>query len=472
MDIEKQHSSLLSIQSMPATKRQLGQINQEHSSWAYDNETLSRMGYSPGDVVVPSGTYDRPNVSGVPSTDGQHVPNTEYYMKHDPYPALEVSAKDNNDGGSLTKLDHAEYASATSRSQLGSEEDVRLANAFNTRATASNIAADLVQIDDQSNNEPSYQLIRILGHGGSASVEEVLDLNTGSVFARKVIRNVYSRNIDEAKRKLLNEVRIMQRLASHHHIVSVHAAYVRKRELTMILDPVADGGDLAGYLQNYRDQGFHHISEEMTKENLYQNLVLRRAFGCLASALDFIHGQTIRHKDIKPQNILIHQGHIMYTDFGLSYDYGDIGQSTTTGNPQGITRRYCAPEVVAWERRNTKSDVFSLGCVFIEIFLALANDAHYDKIYERTFHEVVQSYNDTDIPLPIFEGQDGWRLSNVIQKMIRSDPKIRPSACTVADASFRTFSISGNNCSRCDVAFKAEQTEREQAMSDIIAGYS
>ena len=381
MDLEREQSSLPSIRSTPTAERQLGQSNLQYSSQAFDNQILSRMGYS-GNVVHPSDAYDRPNVSGLPSIDDQHVPNSEYYMKHDPYPALEASAKDNNDGGSLTELDHAKHLRAITRSQLKSAEDVRrLANALNTRATASNIAADFVLIDDQSNNEPSYQLIRMLGHGGSASVEEVLDLNTGSVFARKTIRNVYSRNIDEAKRKLLNEVRIMQRLASHHHIVNVHAAYVKKRELTMILDPAADGGDLAGYLQNYRDQGFHHTSEEMTKENFYQNLVLRTAFGCLASALDFIHSQTIRHKDIKPQNILIHQGQIMYTDFGLSYDYGDIGQSTTTGNPQGITRRYCAPEVVAWERRNTKSDVFSLGCVFIEIFLALANDAHYDKIY-------------------------------------------------------------------------------------------
>ncbi|KAH6859117.1 kinase-like domain-containing protein, partial [Alternaria rosae] len=236
-----------------------------------------------------------------------------------------------------------------------------------------------------------YQHMRMLGHGGSASVEQVLDLVTGSVFARKIIRNVYSRNVEDAKRKLLNEIRIMQRLP-HHHIVRVHSTRIEGRELTMILDPAADGGDLANYLQNYRDQGFHSLGEDISKENARQNRVLRRSFGCLASALDFIHRQTVRHKDIKPQNILIHKGKVMYTDFGLSYDFGVTGRSTTTGNPQGITRRYCAPEVAEWGRRNTKSDVFSLGCVFIEMVLALENDASYDQIYEGNFQEIVRSF--------------------------------------------------------------------------------
>jgi len=463
MDLGEEQGSLPSLRGTPAAKRQLGQMNYQQSSQAYDDQMLSRLGYS-GNVVHPSYADNSPNGSGLPSIDDQHLPISEYRMKHDPYLAYEASTKYNTNRVILTELDHAYRANAPSRSKLGSEDDVHLANALDTRTTPSNTAADPVLLDDESNNESRYQHIRMLGHGGSASVEQVLDSVTGSVFARKIIRNVYSRNIDEAKYKLVNEVRIMQRLASHHHIVNVHAAYVKKRELTMILEPAADGGDLAGYLQNYRDQDFHLLGDEANKKNAYQNLTLRRAFGCLASALDFIHGQTIRHKDIKPQNILIHQGKVMYTDFGLSYDYGDTGQSTTTGNPQGITRRYCAPEVVEWERRNTRSDVFSLGCVFIEILLALANDACYDKVYEPTFQEVVQSYP-CDVPLPwtIFEDNDGQLLNNVIQAMMQVDSESRPSAYSVACRVFK-FMSSYSYCSRCDFTFRADQSERAEAM--------
>ncbi|KAI4959040.1 hypothetical protein J4E86_002760 [Alternaria arbusti] len=426
------------------------------------------MGYS-WSLAQPSDANDLPNVSGL-SGDYEHPQISEHRLD----PSLAIRAVDSshvigapeNDGinpGLLTKLDHERHTGIFSQPQLADEENVRPANLSSAWTPDLYMSTGLIQHDDQSSNEPPYQHMRMLGHGGSASVEQVLDLTTGSVFARKIIRNVYARNIDKAKRELLNEVRIMQRLASHHHIVNVHAAYVKKRELTMILEPVADGGDLAGYLQNYRDQGFH-LRGEVNKKNVYQNFTLRRAFGCLSSALDFIHGQTIRHKDIKPQNILIHQGKVMYTDFGLSYDYGDIGQSTTTGNPQGITKRYCAPEVAEWERRNTKSDVFSLGCVFIEILLALANDAHYDEIYGPTFQEVVLSCTG-GVPLPwsIFEDKDGRQLNNVIQMMMQVDSESRPSAYTVACMVFQGMS-SYSYCSRCDFTFRADQSERAEAM--------
>ncbi|KAI4945587.1 hypothetical protein J4E91_007930 [Alternaria rosae] len=219
----------------------------------------------------------------------------------------------------------------------------------------------------------------------------------------------------------------------------------------MILDPAADGGDLADYLQNYRDQGFHSLGEDISKENARQNRVLRRSFGCLASALDFIHRQTVRHKDIKPQNILIHKGKVMYTDFGLSYDFGDTGRSTTTGNPQGITRRYCAPEVAEWGRRNTKSDVFSLGCVFIEMVLALANDASYDQIYEGNFQEIVRSFPG-GLSLPSFHLEDDWEINNAIQEMMRTDSTSRPSASRVTDMILQNDP--GDDCQRILSAFK------------------
>ena len=458
MDLDREQGRLPSIWKTPTAERTLERMTYQHSSHAYDSQVLSKMGYS-GSLAQPSDANDLPNVSGL-SGDYEHPQISEHRLD----PSLAIRAVDSshvfgapeNDGispGLLTKVDHERHTGIFSQPQLADEENVRPANLSSAWTPDLYMSTGLIQHDDQSSNEPPYQHMRMLGHGGSASVEQVLDLTTGSVFARKIIRNVYARNIDKAKRELLNEVRIMQRLASHHHIVNVHAAFVNKRELTMILEPVADGGDLAGYLQNYRDQGFR-LRGEVNKKNVYQNLTLRRAFGCLSSALDFIHGQTIRHKDIKPQNILIHQGKVMYTDFGLSYDYGDIGQSTTTGNPQGITKRYCAPEVAEWERRNTKSDVFSLGCVFIEILLALANDTYYDDIYGPAFQEAVQSYKDA-IPLPwiIFEDDDCRRLNDVVRKMMRIEPTARPSAYEVAYTIIKSFS-SSNYCSICDIAFR------------------
>lgn len=285
---------------------------------------------------------------------------------------------------------------------------------------------ELDQLSGDPNDVLPYQHVRMLGHGGSASVEMIKDRNTGSLYARKVFKNVYTRHLKDAKRQLLNEVQIIQRLSSHLHIIKVHATYIIKRELAIILDPVADGGDLANFLQNYRDSGYSlYFDIDRGSERRKQNKILQRAYGCLLSGLAFMHQQTIRHKDIKPQNILIHQGSVLYTDFGLSYDFGDIGQSTTTGTPSGITRRYCAPEVALHGSRNSKSDIFSLGCVFLEIHTTLEPASEYFKHIDGPYHEVLK----TKPGEKMFSYDWGFDTQfDMIRSMLRIDPKARPSA--------------------------------------------
>ncbi|KAF2813760.1 kinase-like protein, partial [Mytilinidion resinicola] len=213
-----------------------------------------------------------------------------------------------------------------------------------------------------------YKPVKNLGVGASASVEMVEDIISGSVYARKVFRNVTTRNLEEVKKGYQNEVQIIQRLASHRHIIRVFATYTAGRELGLILQPGADSGDLAAFLAECRD-----LNHSKTALGFPRFWTLYSLFGCLVDGLSFIHQHTIRHKDIKPQNILIHMGSAIYTDFGLSYDSTLVGNSTTSGNPQGFTRKYCSPEAADWGKRNSKSDVFSLGCVFLEIFLVLCH---------------------------------------------------------------------------------------------------
>jgi serine/threonine protein kinase len=194
-------------------------------------------------------------------------------------------------------------------------------------------------------------------------VNEVEDEADGQRFAQKIFRRQYGQARKRLEKTVRDEINIIKQLHSHPHIIDLYWSYTHQGTFGMLLTPVASNGDLRAYLLTIRD-----LQKALTPE---QSSVLTRAFGCLASGLAFIHSRTIRHKDIKPSNILVHNGKMIYTDFGIALDAS--GQdTTTTGRPDALTKRYCAPEVANSEPRNRKSDVFSLGCVFLEILALLA----------------------------------------------------------------------------------------------------
>jgi serine/threonine protein kinase len=134
------------------------------------------------------------------------------------------------------------------------------------------------------------------------------------------------------------------------------ASYTDPKYLGLLMLPVADCN-----LSDYYDI-VHDSVEKLT--------VLRTFFGCLTEALRYLHECRIRHKDIKPKNILVKGDQVFFTDIGLAIDWQDSTAFTTTG-PYSVTREYTAPEVLAGASNSTSTDIWSLGCVFIEMFSVL-----------------------------------------------------------------------------------------------------
>lgn len=127
--------------------------------------------------------------------------------------------------------------------------------------------------------------------------------------------------------------------------------------------------------------------------------LLRTFFGCLAGALDYLHEAKIRHRDIKPQNILVKGAHVYLTDFGISLDWENLSRSTTTENT-AKTPIYCAPEVARCEKRNTSADIWSLGCVFVEMLTL---------VKRRTVEEQRQFFKQRTDSLRFYENMPGIR---------------------------------------------------------------
>ena len=143
---------------------------------------------------------------------------------------------------------------------------------------------------------------------------------------------------------------------NHLHAVRLVETYLCGREYGMIMVPAADR-NLAEYLED-------------TASISLPDPYIPQWFGCLVSGLAYLHERNIIHHDIKPHNILCHGGNILFADFGISRTFeGDT--LTISTNPSGTTR-YWAPEVGKGQRAGRRSDVFSLGTIFLEMIAVIS----------------------------------------------------------------------------------------------------
>lgn len=104
---------------------------------------------------------------------------------------------------------------------------------------------------------------------------------------------------------------------------------------------------------------------EALKDKLY---LIESYFLCLCCAVHYLHERRIRHKDIKPANIIIdYSGNVILMDFGISTKFEPTASPVTVNPFTPSTSRYMPPERKDGKPRDYRSDVWSLGCVFLEM---------------------------------------------------------------------------------------------------------
>lgn len=62
---------------------------------------------------------------------------------------------------------------------------------------------------------------------------------------------------------------------------------------------------------------------------------------------------------------------VLLTDFGTALNWTEDGGSTSVDAPGTLTWQYCSPEQASHGERGRPSDVWSLGCIFLEITTVL-----------------------------------------------------------------------------------------------------
>jgi serine/threonine protein kinase len=135
----------------------------------------------------------------------------------------------------------------------------------------------------------------------------------------------------------------------------------------------------------------------------------------------------------------VHGGNVLYTDFGLALDFTDKDGSTTVSMVNGMTPRYCAPEVANYEPRNTSSDIWSLGVVFLEMTAVLKGrtvEYVYNFLKEHGSRQAFVRTNPTGTDALIIELKEtGSPTDNAalvwVQDMVILQQLLRPTAASL-----------------------------------------
>eukprot|EP01036_Dinobryon_divergens_P035398 gene35398-45861_t len=87
----------------------------------------------------------------------------------------------------------------------------------------------------------------------------------------------------------------------------------------------------------------------------------------LALALQFLHDNSVLHRDIKPMNIMLTEGgdHLKLGDFGLALDLKKSKPSDLVD--EAGTPYYTAPEMILREKYSFPADCWSIGVVLFQL---------------------------------------------------------------------------------------------------------
>lgn len=183
---------------------------------------------------------------------------------------------------------------------------------------------------------------------------------------------MFRRKIDQIEKK---EIEILKKV-SHAHLIQLVGTYTHGRSLGILMYPVAVC-DLHTFFEDVEAHWTEGSSDAVQQARLEalgyipnmaaKALPIFTKIGCLVSAVAYLHDNKIRHKDLKPSNILLSRDGLWLSDFGSATDFSLLSQSATD-NERG-TPRYWAPEMAAWEPSGRAADIFTLGCVLLEIFV-------------------------------------------------------------------------------------------------------
>jgi len=238
-----------------------------------------------------------------------------------------------------------------------------------------------------------FELLNLVGKGSFGKVIQVRKIDTGEIFAMKVLskRHIVEHN-EVAHTK--SEKNILMKL-QHPFLVGLNYSFQTDDKLYFILDYV-NGGELFYHLQ--RDKRF---SEDRV-----------RFYGAeIVLALEYLHNAGVVYRDLKPENLLLtDEGHICMTDFGLCKEglfKPEDRTETFCGTPE-----YLAPEVLVGHGYGKAVDWWSFGSLIYEMLTGLP------PFYSQDVQEMYRKIMTDKLTFPDFVHADA---RNLLEQLLERD---------------------------------------------------
>ncbi|NYD39962.1 Stk1 family PASTA domain-containing Ser/Thr kinase [Nocardioides panaciterrulae] len=249
-----------------------------------------------------------------------------------------------------------------------------------------------------SNPQPTlvggrYELGELLGRGGMAEVRKGIDTRLGRVVAVKRLRTDLASDATFQARFR----REAQSSASLNHPAIV-AVYDTGEEYAE-----EDGHGVAQpyiVMEFVAGRTLRDILREGRK--ILPERALEITSGVL-SALDYSHRAGIIHRDIKPGNVMLTpSGDVKVMDFGIARAISDASSTMTQTAAVVGTAQYLSPEQARGETVDSRSDVYSAGCLLYELLTGrppFVGDSPVAVAYQHVREPAAPpSDHDTDLP--------------------------------------------------------------------------
>ncbi len=285
-----------------------------------------------------------------------------------------------------------------------------------------------IDIDDAS-----FKSISLIGQSNFSVVTKIQAIKSKRVYALKMISREQSfEGFQLEVRTFINDVKLVIAW-NHKHLIRLEGSLTTKNHFGIVMSPVAESN-----LQDLLNRPTDFFPS------------LQSAYGCLASALHYLHDYGIQYENLNPKAILISDEKVVLSEIIMS----SVFLSAVSASQR---LRCLAPEIVTRKSGNFAADIWSRGCIFLEMTVVLqGHSIEWLREYFKESGDKIHAYHTwpdrTQQLLGVLKLSPNEELTQpleCIERMLHEHPQSRPTASQVVDTITYDQNISPDFCGSC-----------------------